>query len=145
MIVIVALALISSFVRLQLALAIFLYIQRLLQVGEARGFSGMLGSLDCMHWRWENCPVAWKGQYIQGDYKVPTIMLEAVASKDIWIWHAFFGATGSNNDITFWTSHHCSHSSYKAEHLLFSSMLTGHNTTWDIIWLTVSIRSGPHS
>jgi len=26
-------------------------IQRLLQVGEARGFPGMLGSLDCMHWR----------------------------------------------------------------------------------------------
>ncbi|XP_066353525.1 protein ALP1-like [Miscanthus floridulus] len=36
-------------------------IQRLLQVGEARGFPGMLGSLDCMHWRWGNCPVAWKG------------------------------------------------------------------------------------
>lgn len=26
-------------------------------------------------------------------------MLEAVASYDIWIWHAFFGAAGSNNDI----------------------------------------------
>jgi len=26
-------------------------------------------------------------------------MLEAVASADIWIWHAFFGAAGSNNDI----------------------------------------------
>ena len=36
-------------------------IQRLLQVGEARGFLGMLGSLDSMHWRWRNCPVAWKG------------------------------------------------------------------------------------
>jgi len=26
-------------------------------------------------------------------------MLEAVASYDLWIWHAFFGAAGSNNDI----------------------------------------------
>ncbi len=26
-------------------------------------------------------------------------MLEAVASADIWIWHAFFSAAGSNNDI----------------------------------------------
>ncbi|KAM1264162.1 hypothetical protein ACFX15_033561 [Malus domestica] len=26
-------------------------------------------------------------------------MLEAVASYDTWIWHAFFGAHGSNNDI----------------------------------------------
>ena len=69
-------------------------IQRLLQVGEARGFPGMLGSLDCMHWRWGNCPVAWKGQFTRGDYKVPTIMLEAVASYDRRIWHAFFGTPG---------------------------------------------------
>ena len=71
-------------------------IQWLLQVGEARGFPGMLGSLDCMHWRWGNCPVAWKGQFTRGDYKVPTIMLEAVASYDRWIWHAFFGTPGSH-------------------------------------------------
>jgi len=65
-------------------------IRRLLQIGEARGFPGMLGSVDCMHWQWKNCPVAWKGQYTRGDHKVPTIMLEAVASHDLWIWHAFF-------------------------------------------------------
>ena len=65
-----------------------------------RGFPGMLGSLDCMHWHWENCLVAWKGQYIRIDYKVPTIMLEVVASHDLWIWHAFFGVPGSNNDLT---------------------------------------------
>lgn len=57
--------------------------ERLLQVNESRGFPGMLGSIDCMHWRWENCPVTWKGQYTRGDYKVPTIMLEGVASKDL--------------------------------------------------------------
>ena len=27
-------------------------------------------------------------------------MLEAVASYDTWIWHAFFGVPGSQNDIT---------------------------------------------
>ncbi|GKE48831.1 ALP1-like protein isoform X1 [Tanacetum coccineum] len=27
------------------------------------------------------------------------ILLEAVASQDLWIWHAFFGVSGSNNDI----------------------------------------------
>jgi hypothetical protein len=25
-------------------------------------------------------------------------LLEAVASKELWIWHAFFGVAGSNND-----------------------------------------------
>jgi hypothetical protein len=26
-------------------------------------------------------------------------MLEVVASQDLWIWHAFFGTAGANNDI----------------------------------------------
>ncbi|XP_002449057.2 putative nuclease HARBI1 [Sorghum bicolor] len=73
--------------------------ERLLKLGERRGFPGMFGSIDCMHWQWERCPVAWKGQFTRGDQKVPTLILEAVASHDLWIWHAFFGAAGSNNDI----------------------------------------------
>uniref|UniRef100_A0A0D3BHD3 GRF-type domain-containing protein n=1 Tax=Brassica oleracea var. oleracea TaxID=109376 RepID=A0A0D3BHD3_BRAOL len=40
---------------------------------------------------WKNCPTAWKGMYSRGTGK-PTIVLEAVASYDLWIWHAFFGA-----------------------------------------------------
>ncbi|GKA26234.1 ALP1-like protein [Tanacetum coccineum] len=59
----------------------------------------MLGSIDCMHWEWKNCPVSWQGQYGRGDKKYPTIMLEAVASQDLWIWHAFYGMAGANNDI----------------------------------------------
>ncbi|XP_071727894.1 uncharacterized protein [Rutidosis leptorrhynchoides] len=66
---------------------------------ERHGFRGMLGSIDCMHWEWRNCPVALKGQYTRGDHKKLTLMLEAVASYDLWIWHAFFGMAGSNNDI----------------------------------------------
>jgi hypothetical protein len=27
------------------------------------------------------------------------MILEAVASQDLWIWHAFFGLPGSHNDI----------------------------------------------
>ncbi|XP_072076766.1 uncharacterized protein [Arachis hypogaea] len=30
---------------------------------------------------------------------VVTIVLEVVASSDLWIWHAFFGVSSSNNDI----------------------------------------------
>ncbi|XP_071686956.1 uncharacterized protein [Rutidosis leptorrhynchoides] len=66
---------------------------------EKHSFKGMLGSIDCMHWQWRNCPVAWKGQYTSGHQKHPTIVLEAVASYDTWIWHAFFGTAGANNDV----------------------------------------------
>uniref|UniRef100_A0A0D3BTH4 DDE Tnp4 domain-containing protein n=1 Tax=Brassica oleracea var. oleracea TaxID=109376 RepID=A0A0D3BTH4_BRAOL len=73
-------------------------LQRLLDVGEVRGFPGMIGSIDCMHWEWKNCPTAWKGQYTRGSGK-PTIVLETVASQDLWIWHLFFGLPGTLNDI----------------------------------------------
>ena len=61
---------------------------RLLSIGEQCGFQGMLGSIDCMHWKWEKCPIAWHGMYT-GHCHEPTIILEAVASQDLWIWHAF--------------------------------------------------------
>ncbi|XP_056866663.1 uncharacterized protein LOC130512572 [Raphanus sativus] len=73
-------------------------LQRLLDIGEVRGFPGMIGSIDCMHWEWKNCPRSWRGQYTRGHGK-PTIVLEAVASQDLWIWHAFFGLPGTLNDI----------------------------------------------
>lgn len=60
--------------------------------------SGMLGSLDCMHLVWKNCPVAWQGMY-QGKEKDPTMILEAVCDYNLWFWHGFFGAAGSQNDI----------------------------------------------
>ena len=73
-------------------------LQRLLDIGEKRGFPGMVGSIDCMHQEWKNCPTAWKGQYARGSGN-PTIVLEAVASQNLWIWHTFFGPPGILNDI----------------------------------------------
>ena len=57
---------------------------RLLRKANQRGFPGMLGSLDCMHWERKNCPVAYHGMYT-GHVHRPTIVLEAVASYDLWI------------------------------------------------------------
>jgi len=73
-------------------------ISQLLSIGEQRGFPGMLGSIDCIHWKWKKCPIAWHKMYT-GHFCEPTIILEVVASQDLWIWHAFFGMLGSLNDI----------------------------------------------
>nr|XP_043611492.1 uncharacterized protein LOC122583123 [Erigeron canadensis] len=65
---------------------------------ERHHIPGMLGSLDCTYIEWRMCPKYLKGQYMMGDHNVPTIMIECVASYDLWIWHSFFGPAGSNND-----------------------------------------------
>ncbi|XP_055525737.1 uncharacterized protein LOC129718718 [Wyeomyia smithii] len=65
-------------------------VNKLMHQNAVRGFPGMVGSVDCMHWVWKNCPVTFKGQY-QGKEGKSTIVLEAVASRDLYIWHAFFG------------------------------------------------------
>nr|XP_043638275.1 uncharacterized protein LOC122609286 [Erigeron canadensis] len=45
------------------------------------------------------CPTAWRGSHTRGDVGRPSLMLQAVASTDLWIWNAYFGQQGSNNDI----------------------------------------------
>ncbi|GKE53111.1 ALP1-like protein isoform X1, partial [Tanacetum coccineum] len=71
-----------------------------LQIAEQKhGLPGMLGSIDCMHWDWKNCPKALHGQFKRSTHKYPTLMLEAVADQKLWIWHAYFGVPGANNDL----------------------------------------------
>ncbi|GAA0173901.1 hypothetical protein LIER_41619 [Lithospermum erythrorhizon] len=72
-------------------------LERLLRVVEDHGFPGMISSIDCMHWEWRNYPVGWQGQFRGGHHGAATIILEAVASFDIW--HAFFGLPSTLNDI----------------------------------------------
>ena len=80
-------------------------VARLLYVGQQRGFPGMLGSLDCTHWKWNKCPMAWGVQYV-GRCGSPTIIPEAVADYDLWIWHTYFGMPDTNNDINVLESSH---------------------------------------
>jgi hypothetical protein len=68
---------------------------------EQHGIDGMIGSLDCMHVYWKNCPVAWQGQY-QGKEKYPTIVLEGMCDYILYFWHHEFGAAGTLNDISIW-------------------------------------------
>ena len=73
-------------------------IEEMMRSNAARGFPGMIGSIDYMHWEWANCPSGWHGVY-KGHKGNPTMILEAIASEDLRIWHAFFGLPGSHNDI----------------------------------------------
>ncbi|XP_010682313.3 uncharacterized protein LOC104897188 [Beta vulgaris subsp. vulgaris] len=71
-------------------------IERLLHEGERRGFPGMMGSIDCTG---TGRIVLGAGKECIKEEAKATIILEAVASSDLWIWHAFFGTPGSCNDI----------------------------------------------
>ena len=55
-------------------------IEKQAQINTERGLPGMFGSLDCMHWSWKNCPVAWQGQFQNKDGN-RSVILEAIANK----------------------------------------------------------------
>jgi Plant transposon protein len=69
---------------------------------DTHGIEGMVGSLDCMHVGWKNCPVAWQGAYTSGKEGHPTLVLEAMADHNLFVWHASFGWAGTLNDINIW-------------------------------------------
>jgi hypothetical protein len=50
-------------------------IARILAFNKQHGRPGMLGSIDCMHWIWWSCPMAWKGQFTSHG-KYPTMIIE---------------------------------------------------------------------
>ena len=61
-------------------------VKQLLACYAQRDFLGMFGSLDCMHWYWDCCPYGWQGQFT-GKAGKPSIVLEAGALYDLWIWY----------------------------------------------------------
>ncbi len=59
-------------------------IERQLKTNEAGGFPIMFASLDCMHYHWKSCPIAWQKQFQDKDDK-RSIILEAIANQSLWI------------------------------------------------------------
>lgn len=73
-------------------------LKRIMARNAERGLPGCIGSLDCSHWAWTNCPTEHAGMY-KGRQKHANIVLETACDEDLWVWHLFAGAPGSNNDV----------------------------------------------
>ena len=72
---------------------------RMVLIMKRRGWPGAFASWDCKHFEWENCPVRLAGQtkgHADGGKK--TLILEAIADADTYMWYVFFGEVGSLND-----------------------------------------------
>nr|GEU72405.1 hypothetical protein [Tanacetum cinerariifolium] len=73
---------------------------------EKHGIPGILGSLDCTDWEWFSFPYTFKGQYVRRDHGLNLfILLEVVASQDLWIWHIYEKVhlgikVGANSTVT---------------------------------------------
>jgi hypothetical protein len=68
---------------------------------EQHGVHGMVGSLYCSHIPWNNCPVAYQGQF-KGKEEKPTIIMEALCDYQLFAWHFVVGYAGTLNDINVW-------------------------------------------
>jgi len=73
-------------------------LQRVMGVYEEAGFPGCMGCVDCSLWIWKSCPMSQHGQY-QGNSKKRSIVLEAVADKDLYLWQFYIGLSGAMNDL----------------------------------------------
>ncbi|XP_057248145.1 uncharacterized protein LOC125493769 [Beta vulgaris subsp. vulgaris] len=60
----------------------------------------LMGCIDCMHLQWKNSPTQYKGMY-SGRPGKPTLILEAITSYDLWIWHAFLGTPGRAPPVNY--------------------------------------------
>ncbi len=38
-------------------------VKKQMKINKERGFPCMFASIDCMHWSWKYCPMAWQGQF----------------------------------------------------------------------------------
>ena len=59
-------------------------------INAARGFAEKFALINCMHYEWKNCMVAWQRDFGDRDGK-KSIILEAIANQSLYIWHIFLG------------------------------------------------------
>ena len=65
---------------------------------QGRDFRFSLAAQIVKKWIWKNYLMAWPHMF-SGKEKKPSVVLEAIGSSELWIWHIFFGSPESLNDI----------------------------------------------
>jgi len=78
----------------------------IMERNKERGMPGCMGSLDCCHWEWHQCPTGMAGSY-QSRKGKRGIVVEAVSDEDLWVWHLFVGAPAFSTTSTSCTSSRC--------------------------------------
>ena len=74
--------------------------EKIFQANAERGFPGCFASWDCKHFVWHRCPMRWAGRHAghaEGGKK--TLILEALADVNQYIWYSNFGDSGALNDL----------------------------------------------
>ena len=75
-------------------------LQRILTRNAERGMPRCIGSLDCSHWEWRNCPKAIAGMY-RNRHGKRFVVMETVCDEDLWIWHILEGFLDLITTLTF--------------------------------------------
>ena len=65
---------------------------------ERAGFPGCFGSIDCKHLYWARCPYTHRGSFLNKDKRI-SIVMQAIALRDLSLRGVFIGRPGSNNDL----------------------------------------------
>jgi hypothetical protein len=117
-------------------------LQQILERSDSDGWPGCIGSIDCMHWAWKNCPSSWKGMF-KGKEDGATVVLEAIADHSCRFWHFFFGMPGSLNDINVLDRSPLHHDAINGKSPAVSYKVNGN--TYDVpYWLADGIYPNHH-
>lgn len=106
---------------------------QLLAKGEERRFSGTIESIGCMHRKWRDCPIRWRGQFRRGTLD-PQPSYSRQLSRMTYGFDKLFGVVGTNNDVNMFN-----------QSSLFTHMLQGEapNVNFMDEWLRVQPRVLP--
>lgn len=75
-------------------------IKKVLKIYTASGFPGCIGSIDCVHIRWDMCPAKWQSLYRNGKYPFPTISYQMSVDHTKRFQSCTSGFYGTSSDKT---------------------------------------------